>query len=70
MVKYIRPPATIPMTTAAQGSTNAQDAVMATRPAKAPFSIVGISALPRKIQDTINAATAPAPAASWVLKAT
>ena len=35
------------MTTAPHVFTNAHDAVMATRPANAPFKMVGTSGLPR-----------------------
>ena len=63
-------PAIKPITTAAQTSTKAQDAVMATKPANAPFKIVGISGFPKTTQEINVAATAPAPAAKFVLSAT
>ena len=43
---------------------------MATKPANAPFNIVVISDFPNTTQEINVAATAPAPAASVVFKAT
>ena len=60
------PPAA-PMMTALSGVTEAQGAVMATSPAKAPFKLMPISGLPNLIQEVTMARTAPAAAARLVL---
>ncbi|MNC78378.1 hypothetical protein D3C75_1305720 [compost metagenome] len=69
-MKKVNTPAITPITIAAHGSTNAQEPVIATKAARTPFSMLGISALPNTTQDTNNAATPPAAAAKFVVNAT
>src|SRR5690606_14625442 len=63
-------PAITPITTDAQVSTKAQDAVIATNPANVPFNMVVISDFPNTIHDISSALTEPAAAARAVFKAT
>jgi len=59
-------PATISITTAAQGCTQAQGAVIATRPATAPLQLILTSGLPSFLHVISIAITAPAAAAKFV----
>src|SRR4029453_5378518 len=59
----------MPMTMAAHGSTNAQGAVMATRPASMPFAIMPGSGLPVRNITQNMAIVAPNAAAIAVLPA-
>src|SRR4051812_44814021 len=63
-------PATVPMTAAAHGSTNAHGAVMATRPASMPFTIMPGSGFPHRHMTQNMDETAPKAPASAVLAAT
>ena len=63
-------PATRPMTTEALAVTWSQGAVIATRPASEPFSVIVRSGLPMITQAVISAATVPAQAARLVVIAT
>ena len=63
-------PATKPMITAAQGATNAHDAVIATRPAMAPLSIIDRSGFLITTQAVDTAPSTPAAAAMFVFIAT
>src|SRR5262249_10501419 len=63
-------PATPPMTMAAHGATNAQGAVMATRPASIPLHAIETSGLPYLRSVTIIAITNPTQLASNVFTAT
>src|SRR3954470_14658666 len=65
-----RTPATAPIKTANGASTNAQGAVIATRPASMPLHIMVTSGLPNLLQTYAVAATAPAAEASNVFTAT
>src|ERR1700761_9369946 len=68
-LKYMMIPAIAPKATAAQASTKAQGAVMATRPASMPLQERDGSGFPMRIQAMIMAATAPAAEASIVFVA-
>ena len=63
-------PATMPITMAAQGSTNAHGAVIATRPASMPLTIIPGSGLPPRFQIHAMPVLAPKAAASAVFTAT
>src|SRR5215470_18044634 len=63
-------PAMMPMTTEAQGATNAHGAVIATSPASMPLQVIEISGLPHFQFVQHMAITAPAHAASSVFTAT
>src|SRR5450432_2514624 len=63
-------PATIPMTTDAQGATNAHGAVIATSPASMPLQVIEMSGLPHFQFVQHIAMIAPAHAASSVFTAT
>ena len=63
-------PPTSPISIACPGSTNAHGAVIATRPARAPFIPMVRSGLPATIHTVAVAAIAPAAAARLVLMAT
>jgi hypothetical protein len=63
-------PATSPITIAAQGATNAHEAVIATSAAIAPFSIIERSGFRITIQDVATAPMTPAAAARFVFSAT
>ena len=63
-------PAMMPMTTADVGLTNAQGAVMATRPASMPLHAIEMSGLPNMQYQTSIAVAEPATAARLVLMAT
>src|SRR5438309_2420085 len=65
-----RNPATIPMIDAAHGATNAQGAVIATRPASIPLQDIEMSGLPCVALVTAIAVTNPKHAASRVFTAT
>ena len=56
-----------PMARAPQALTAPHPAVIPTKPAKAPFRVMEISALPYLIQVRNNATTAPAAAARFVV---
>ncbi len=58
------------MTIAAHGATNAHAAVMATRAATAPFSIIERSGFLMTIHDVTTAPSTPAAAARFVFNAT
>ncbi|MNN79829.1 hypothetical protein D3C81_1965050 [compost metagenome] len=66
----VKAPATKPIMIAAHGSTKAHAPVIATNAARTPFSIAGISDLPKYNQEAINAAKPPAAAAMFVVRAT
>ncbi|MNE55743.1 hypothetical protein D3C80_1505980 [compost metagenome] len=66
----MKAPATRPIMIAAQGSTNAQAPVIATSAASTPFSIAGMSDLPKYSQEATSAARPPAAAAMLVVSAT
>jgi hypothetical protein len=55
------------MITALSGLTDAQELVIATRPARAAFKLMPASGLPNLIQDVNMARTAPVVATRWVL---
>ena len=58
------------MTIAAHGATNAHAAVIATRAATAPFSIIERSGFLMTIHDVSTAPSTPAAAARFVFSAT
>jgi hypothetical protein len=64
------PPATSPITIAAQGATNAHAAVIATSAAMAPLSIIERSGFLITIHDVITAPITPPAAARFVFRAT
>ena len=63
-------PETNPIRIAAHGATNAQAAVIATRAAIAPFSIIERSGFLTTIHDVTTAPSTPAAAARFVFRAT
>src|SRR5207247_8304377 len=63
-------PATAPITTADHGATNPQAAVIATRAAMTPFSIIDTSGLRSTSQAAPIPPSAPAAAATFVVNAT
>ena len=63
-------PATAPITSAAQGATNPHAAVTATSAAMAPFSIIDRSGFLITSQATSTPPSAPAAAATFVVRAT
>src|SRR5277367_2304885 len=65
-----REPASVPMMTAEVGDTNAQGAVIATRPASIPLHAIVMSGLPKRKYQMSMAAADPATAARFVLTAT
>jgi hypothetical protein len=69
-LQHTSAPAMIPMTTEAQGATNAHGAVMATRPASIPLHVIEMSGLPHFQLVQHIAITAPADADSSVFTAT
>ncbi len=62
-------PATIPMMTAEFGETNAQGAVIATRPASMPLHAIEISGLPKRKYQKISAVAEAETAARFVFTA-
>src|SRR5580765_2450223 len=60
-------PARMPMTTEEVGDTNAQGAVIATKPASIPLHAIVMSGLPNMKYQTTIAVAAPATAAKLVL---
>src|SRR6266496_1976821 len=64
-----RMPAKTPIMTELTAVTNAQDAVIATRPASMPLQAIEISGLPNIMYQTTSAAAEPAQAARFVLTA-
>src|SRR5689334_8416023 len=69
-LQHTSAPASRPMTTDAQGATNAHGAVIATRPASMPLHVIEMSGFPHFQLVHAIAITAPADAASRVLTAT
>src|ERR1022692_4728341 len=68
--RQTRIPASAPMITAEVGDTNAQGAVIATRPASIPLQAMVTSGLPNKKYQNKSEAAEPAMAARLVLTAT